>query len=530
MFTCSSYSFKVTDFFPRYKKLLPGKKNKVYRLNKLVRLVEPIKGNAKFKVVFSPKFNYALDKTNVESCDGGVRAYSKDFELFCQTNIASELILDSSDVELKFSVYFILAEDIADYSVLRVKKLLSATKNYWKSWVSSLELPQAYRSTIIISALVLKLLTMSETGSIMAAATTSLPEEIGSVRNWDYRFCWVRDASYTVDALQKIGRGFESKRLMEFILDSSMQKKQHLQIMYGLHGEAELTEQVLGHLSGYKNSAPVRIGNGAYDQIQHDIYGNIIDVMYIYYVFQEVESKMSDRFWKFLVHLVDEITSKWDTPDSGIWEFRGEKHDFTYSKLMCFVGVDRAIKIAQHYGRVKHASKWAMVKDCIWHSISTESWNADVQAFTMWSGSDKLDASMLMLAYHEVLARDDPWLISTVEQIQKRLSIDGLVQRYDAEDDFGVSDSAFSICSFWLVDALHYIGRVDEAKKLFEHLLTFANHVGLFSEDIDRKNGELLGNFPQAYVHIAIINTAILLSEWSVKMKRLDWKSRKQIR
>ncbi len=528
-YTCKAYAFRVLDFFRRYNKILPKKKQKVYRINKLIRILEPIRGIPKVKIHFDPKLNYAKNITISTAVEDGLFAKEASQELYCKTNIDPKQILKKQCIEITHRSYFVFGDGDGDYTVRRALNLLTATKRYWKKWVASLDTPERYKKEIIRSAITLKLLTMSETGAIMAAATTSLPEQIGHERNWDYRFCWVRDAAYTVDALNKIGRSFEAKRLMEFIFEHSIEKKLHLQIMYGLHGETELTEEILPHLSGYKNSAPVRIGNAAYDQQQHDIYGNIIDIMYIYFVFQQVEKKLSKRYINYLSKLVREIKKHWKTKDNGIWEFRGSKEHFTYSKLMCYVGIDRAIRIADYCNLTSKSHAWCKLRDEIRHDILTNAWSDEAKAFTMYYGGEELDAAVLLMCYHEFLPPDDPRLISTVKQIKKTLANGPLVHRYNAKDDFGKSTSAFTICSFWLIDALHYIGKHKEAKKYFEQMLTYANNSGLFSEDLTMKGKHLLGNFPQAYTHIAIINTAILLSEWSTKRKKLDWAQRKKI-
>ncbi|MFH1682959.1 MAG: glycoside hydrolase family 15 protein, partial [Candidatus Woesearchaeota archaeon] len=364
--------------------------------------------------------------------------------------------------------------------------------------------------------------TFSPTGAIVAAPTTSIPEEVGSERTWDYRFCWVRDAVLCADSLKKIGRRYEAKKLLGFFLNRVLSEK-HLQIMYGIHGEVKLEEKELGHLAGFKGSKPVRVGNAAHDQIQHDIYGEMIDLIYLYFVYYQYEKKMGQKYWKFLSYLVKKIKKEYAQPDSGIWEFRGILRHYTYSKFMCYIGVDRAIKIAQCYGRDKLVQQWLPLKEKLFVDICKKGFNQEKKAFTMYYGSKDLDASLLHMAYHEFLEKNDPRLISTVKAIYHNLRNDYLVQRYKVEDDFGKSKSAFTICSFWLVDALWYIGEVGKARKLFNKLVKRGNHLGLFSEDIDIKSKKLLGNFPQAYVHLALINSSILLSEWSAKRKKIDW-------
>lgn len=524
-------AFVVIDFFPRYRKLLPNKKTKLLRHNSLVRLIKPIKGKPIIKVNYQPKPGYAKKEPKHRVSKGILHTKAGKESISLVSNVDYDILTEELHFKLDHTKYFVIGSptEASYYNATKLKRLASATKQYWKTWVRSLELPEENKALIIRSALTLKLLTHSETGAVIAAATTSLPEEVGSERNWDYRFCWVRDASLTVDALKKIGRDHEAKKLMSFLFEHSANKKQPLRLMYGIHGETDLKEKILGHLDGYMGSKPVRIGNGAYNQQQNDIYGSLIDLLYLYYVYYEYEKKMTRKFWNFLLVLVKDIKDNWKKKDQGIWEFRGSKQHFTYSKLMCYVGIDRAVKIAQHYDRMKHAEEWAVLRDEIRQDMLTGSWNEKKHAFTMSYGTEELDASTLQLVYHEVLQNDDPRLISTVHAINKELRQGPFVQRYKAQDDFGKSHNAFSICSFWLVDALYHIGEEQQARKLFKELASYANPLGLYAEDFDVKNKTIIGNFPQAYTHIALINSAILLSDWASKRKKLQSNGKKKI-
>ena len=327
---------------------------------------------------------------------------------------------------------------------------------------------------------------------------------------------------YCVDALNKIGRDYESKKLMKFIIDKTF-RDDYVQIMYDIHGNTNLKEQVLPHLAGFKGTKPVRIGNAAYSQTQNDIYGSILDIMYLYFGYYEYEEKMSSKYWKFVKYLVNQIKFDWRKKDNGIWEFRGRYEHFTFSKLMCFVGVDRAIKLAQHFGKDDLIHEWLELRECIINDIIKNGYNKEIKAFTMYYGSKNLDASLLQMTYHGFLRKDDPRIINTIKAIYKSLKKDYLVRRYDMEDDFGKSSMAFTICSFWLVDALYYIGEEKKAREIYEKLIKCANHLNLFSETIDVKTKKLTGNFPQVYTHMALINSSILLSEWSAKRKKIDW-------
>ncbi|MBN1275745.1 glycoside hydrolase family 15 protein [Candidatus Woesearchaeota archaeon] len=515
--------FVIIDFFPRYRKLLENNHEQLFRQNNLVRLIKPLKGKPIIKVIYDPKLNYAQGDNRHRVFKGNLITRNKHHKLCLNSNVDYDLILQQLHFKLDHTKYFMIGEvhDHGYVNATYLKRLENATRTYWRRWVRSMTLPEQHRERIIRSALILKLLTYSETGAIVAAPTTSLPEELGEERNWDYRYCWVRDAAFTVDAFKKIGRDHEAKKLLNFFLENSSKKHKPLQLMYGIYGEAKLTEKTLDHLSGHRGSRPVRVGNAAYDQKQHDIYGSLIDLLYLYYAYYEYEKRLPKQYWNFLVYLVKEIEKRWRRKDQGIWEFRGIKQHFTYSKLMCYVGVDRAVKLAQHYKKHEQAEQWAQLRDRIQADILRKAWHERKRAFTMYYGGEELDAAVLMMSYHEFLQPDDPRLINTVKAINDELRTAGLVQRYKIRDDFGVSGSAFTICSFWLIDALYNIGEQGAARKLYDQLAKYSNHLDLYSEDLDLKTKHPLGNFPQAYTHIALINSSILLSEWNTKRKKL---------
>lgn len=511
-------AFQVIDFFPRYRRIT-RRHTHLLRQNKLIRIIKPLSGTPELRVAYEPRPGYAKRKTQSRWRNHQLVTTAGDERISLKTNIKE---LDET-FPLKRTAYLVVGEpDDSLYSARRCTQLLNATKRYWERWVGTLVTPKRHRELIVRSAITLKLLTFSKTGAIMAAATTSLPEEVGTSRTFDYRLCWVRDAAFAVDALKKIGRDYEPKKLIEFVMKLGLEHD-NVQIIYGIDGETRLRERALTHLAGFRGSRPVRIGNAAYNQEQHDIYGELIDILYLYYVYYEYETKVARKVWRFLEWLVNQIKAKWERKDSGIWEFRGKHRHYLFSKLMCWVGVDRAIKVAQHYGKDDLVHKWLPIRDEIGGDINHKGYSKKRQAFTMFYGSTHLDASVLQMTYHEFLPQNDPRLVNTVRAVYEELRHGELVQRYAIRDDFGVSKSAFTICSFWLVDALMYIGEDEKAQELFKNLTDHANHLGLFSEDIDIASGQLIGNFPQAYTHIALINSSILLSEWSSKRKKIDW-------
>ena len=369
-----------------------------------------------------------------------------------------------------------------------------------------------YREEIIRSSLVLKLLTYQKSGAILAAVTTSLPEAIGEVRNWDYRFCWIRDASMVISVLTNLGHYSSAERFLKFILNVIAYKDEKIQIMYGIRGEKILKERELPWLEGYEGSKPVRVGNAAYLQKQNDIYGVLIDVIHHYFKLFRNTLAISEELWTVVRALVWTVRTTWCEPDRGIWEYRNREEHFTFSKMLCWVALDRGVKIAELLGKKATAAEWALTRDTIKRDILSKGWNEELQAFTQYYGGDGLDAANLLMADYGFLATDDPRYVQTVRQTQAILSKDGLMYRYRSCDDFGEPSSSFTVCSFWMIKSLFLIGERAEAEEMFQRLLGYGNHLGLFSEDLDFTTKRLLGNFPQAYSHLALIDTAIILS------------------
>ena len=356
------------------------------------------------------------------------------------------------------------------------------TKVYWLNWCNKTPKFKLYNSEVLRSAMTLKLLTYEKSGAVLAAATTSIPETIGEVRNWDYRFCWIRDASMVIKVITKLGHKKIVKNFINYIIELVPDKKEKLQIMYGIDGQKKLTEKTLEHLSGYENSKPVRIGNAAYIQKQNDIYGILIDA--IHYQIEKIQrqrlSKMK-KLWSIVKSMVWVVENNWKLPDKGIWEFREMKTNtllfLNYSVGWQSIG---AIKISNLIQGGKSAKKWEPLRDEIKKDILEKSWNKKKKSFTQSYGNDHLDASVLLMEYYGFIEAKNPKYVSTVKAIEKELLIDGLMYRYKNEDDFGLPSSSFTVCTFWLINSLNKIGEYEKARKMFDKLLSFSNHLGAF--------------------------------------------------
>ena len=509
-FKNSKEEFEVIDFMPRFQ----DEKGYYHAPPEIIRLIKPIKGEPKVKFLYEPKLEYAQGTTSYENKKDHVVSYV-DYpvhdSLFLYSNGSYNDLVNKKFQSLDKIRFFCISYN----EKLTIPKLSDSlldferTKVYWFNWCSKTPIFEKYNNEILRSAMTLKLMTYDKTGAILAAITTSLPETIGEVRNWDYRFCWIRDASMVIRVISKLGHKRIVKNFIDFIVELIPDKAQKLQIMYGINGEQRLTEEFLDHLSGYKNSKPVRIGNAAYSQKQNDIYGILMDA--IHAEIKEVKSdfKRTEEIWSIVKGIVWVVKNNWMKPDKGIWEFRSEDLHFTFSKVLCWVAIDRAIKVAKIVGKEDAVKKWNPIKIAIKKDIETKAWNEKVKAYTQSYGSDYLDASVLLIEQYGFVDANEDRFISTVNVIEKELAYDGLLYRYKNKDDFGLPTSSFTVCTFWFIKSLIKIGQFEKAKRYFENLLNYSNHLGLFSEDIDFKTKRLLGNFPQAYSHLALIDTAL---------------------
>lgn len=507
--------FILFDYMPRYR----TSELRYYMPPEIQRLIRVFKGKPRIRVVYDPKINYAREEVKHEIIDNYIKTYSIDDsedKVYLYTSMDLEKVLNREEVELEDHQFFLLSynQKLVTIDLNRIMLEFERTKVYWLNFVNRSRDYLEHNEMIKRSLLVLKLLSYQESGAMLAAITTSLPETIGETRNWDYRYCWLRDASMSIDTLLFMRQKTAAERFIGFIKRiAKTSRDEPVQIMYGIRGEKNLSEEILPHLSGYENSHPVRTGNAAYFQEQNDSIGYLLDVIYKYYLYFPGTLDEVEEIWEIIKNLVRSVLASWKNPDRSIWEYRTKKHHFVFSKVMSWVAIDRASLIAELLQRDFYAAAWRREAEIIKQEVHEKGWNEEVQSFTQAYDNKDADSSLLLIYFYDFISADDERFIKTVKYIKKELYHEGLMYRYKAEDDFGVPTSSFTICTFWLIDALYMIGEKEEAKQIFERMISYSNHLGLYSEDLDFRSKRQLGNFPQAYSHLAFINTAALFSE-----------------
>ena len=514
LFEATEGAFEVIDFMPRYKLL----DYDYYLPPELYRLIRLKRGTPRFRVNYNPALNYARGEVGHKTGPEYVKTYAKANErdtIYLYSGIPYDVIFNQQEVLLQRDEFLLLSynQKLIPIDMNRVNLEFQRTRLYWMNWTNRSKKYTAFNEQIERSMLVLKLMSYQRSGAVLAALTTSLPESIGEVRNWDYRFCWLRDASMSIETLVKVGHRGAAERFIAFITGILHSKYDRFQIMYGIRGERVLTEYDLPHLAGYKNSKPVRVGNDAYHQMQNDSFGYLMDVIYQYYLyFPGTLDEIEDMF-EVVKNIVRTVMEDWRKPDKGIWEIRGDEKHFVLSKVMCWVALDRAEKIAVMLQKGGYADKWRCEAELIKTDVLLQGWKEEIQSFSQTYCNTELDSSLLLMEVYGFIDATDPRYKQTVDAIYRKLMYKGLMFRYNNVDDFGIPSSAFTICTFWMVRALYVTGRQAEALNLFETLLSYSNHLGLFSEDLDFDTKSQLGNFPQAYSHLALINTAMLFGE-----------------
>ena len=509
---------EITDFMP-VEELYSGKE--------LIRRVTSIRGEVHYKMRCMPRFNYGRSSHQIEARSDTEIIFTSTGKDKTKLRLLSSvpLRIENGDVYADFTL---APNETADFLLEHIKKehqevrdfktfitqSLFDTVNYWKNWIAQSTYKGRWMETVNRSALVLKLLTSYNFGSIIAAPTFSLPESISGKRNFDYRYTWIRDASFTIYAFVRLGYTKEAGAFMNWVEKACFDIKgqNRLGIMYSIDGKRQLKETILENLEGYKKSAPVRIGNDAYSQLQLDIYGELLDAVYLYNKYGE---PISYDFWKNLESQIEWLSQNWNQPDEGIWEVRGGKQKFLYSRLLCWVALDRAIKISETRSFPLNQN-WRTERDKIFNSIFTDFWNEEKQAFMQFPGSDTVDASALLMPLIRFISPKDPRWLSTLKRIEEELVSDSLVYRYRqnkaAPDGFMRHEGTFSMCSFWYVECLSKSGQLAKARFYFEKMLGYANHLGLYSEQLGFQ-GEHLGNFPQAFTHLGLISAALNLNQ-----------------
>lgn len=508
---------ELTDFMPA---------EELYIGHVLVRRLTNVKGTATYRMACCPRFNYARDSHQTEIIDDKTVLFHSNGETNLSIRLRSTVKIDlkENDAFAEFSLGLgetadfmleLYSKDQPDVALSLheiITRELEETMEYWKSWMGLSKYKGRWQEIINRSALVLKLLTSHHFGSIVAAPTFSLPEHIGGGRNWDYRYTWIRDASFTLYAFINLGYTKEAGKFIKWVerLCQNIGDAGNLKLMYTIDGKKELDEKVLENMEGYKKSTPVRIGNNAYNQLQLDIYGELMDAVYLYNKYGE---PISYDFWKNMSHQIDWLCTNWDQPDEGIWEVRGGRKKFLYSRLMCWVAIDRAIKLGESRSFPLN-KKWKAQRDLIFNSIYDRFWNEERQTFVQYEGADSVDAGLLLMPLVRFISPTDPKWLSTLKVIEEDLVSDSLVYRYRhqkaADDGLVHGEGTFSMCSFWYIECLAKAGNIQKARLYFEKMIGYANHLGLYSEQLGFQ-GEHLGNFPQAFTHLGLISAAISL-------------------
>ena len=501
---------EISDFMPVHPR---------EHTSRVVRRVKTVRGESRYRVRCAPRFDYARAPHTAEPTEHGMVFTGGDGTVL-RLSSTVPLQIDEGDAISEFTLpagrtaTFILEQVVegAEYPTdldTYVSDSFKATMNFWREWIGHSTYTGRWRDEVHRSALTLKLLSARWSGSIVAAVTFGLPETIGGERNWDYRYSWIRDASFTLYALTRLGMTEETSAFIAWLADRfESSRPETLRTLYTIGGGTELTERTMEHLEGYRGSRPVRIGNAAFDQLQLDIYGELLDAIYLFDKFRE---STSYSLWSRIAALVEWVAENWRQPDDGVWEVRSGRREFLYSRILCWVAIDRGIRMAVKRSFPAPVSRWREARDAIYREVHDEFWDPRLEAFVGVKGTSRLDASCLIMPLVRFISATDPRWLSTLRAVERRLVEDSLVYRYEIEgpevDGLEGVEGSFSICSFWYIECLSRSGDLQKARFLFEKMLGYASHVGLYAEEIGPA-GEHLGNYPQAFTHLALISAA----------------------
>lgn len=501
---------RITDLAPRYEYV-----GRMFTPMMLLRRIEPVAGNPRIRIRLRPARGYGAEACDTTQGSNHIRYLGSDVTLRLTTNAALTHVIEENVFVLNQPLYLILGPDetIRESCDDAFHTHYRATRDYWQQWSRGLSIPYDWQDAVIRAAITLKLCTFEDTGAVVAALTTSIPEAADSGRNWDYRFCWLRDSYFVVQALNRLGATMTMERYLDYIMNIAAEAgDDELKPLYGISGRSLTEEVVVESLSGYRGMGPVRRGNQAYEQVQHDVYGAVVLSATQFFFDSRLIRSGTMAEYERLEALGRWAERKYDKPDAGLWEYRGRQRVHTFSSIMCWAACDRLAKIGRKLGEDDKAAYWRAAAERIRSEILAKAWDDEQQSFTESFGRPEMDASLLTMHDLGFIAADDPRFVSTVDCIGRHLRRGKHLFRYVAADDFGEPENAFNICTFWYIDALASIGRRDEARDLLENMLALRNSLGLLSEDIEPETGNLWGNFPQTYSMAGIIHAAVRLS------------------
>jgi GH15 family glucan-1,4-alpha-glucosidase len=505
---------EVTDFAPRFKHY-----DRTFRPPMLIRRVYPVKGRPRIRVRLRPHYDWGSCPPSLTRGSNHLRFVGPAYSLRLTTDASVSYVQDERPfvVDRPLSFFFGEDEPLRSETDSTARAFLDSTVDFWRDWVRSLSIPFDWQEPVIRAAITLKLCNYEETGAIVAALTTSVPEAPHTKRNWDYRYCWLRDAYFVIQALNRLGTTKTMEEYLTYITNivddmEAVPDQKDMPPLFSITRSPDLEEREATALAGYRGMGPVRVGNAAYTQIQNDAYGSVVLASVHAFLDKRLIRTGNRALFAHLEKLGHRAIEVFDQPDAGPWELRTKAAVHTFPSVMCWAACDRLVKIAEAMGREDRAAFWRENADHMHRVINERAYNPDTGTFVSSFEGEHLDATLLLLAELDFVKPDDPRFITTVEAVGAKLRRGDLLLRYDVEDDFGLMHTAFMICGFWYVDALNVIGRKDEAKELFEHILSLRNSFGLFSEDADYTTGELWGNFPQTYSMVGLINSAVRLS------------------